>query len=110
MLTKFFTRARATTEPVLPAEPSETAAGEAPQVVMYSTSWCGGCRAAKRYFAEKGIAYEEIDIERVPGAAEKVMAWANGNKTVPTMVIGNEVVVDWRQNLVEKALVSEGIL
>ena len=80
------------------------------RVVMYTTTWCGDCKAAKRYFADKGVSYEEIDIERVPGAAEKVMAWANGTKTVPTMVIGNEVVVDWQRKLVERALVSEGII
>ncbi len=105
MLAKFFKRSEGSTE-----EPSAAADGNRPRVVMYSTTWCGSCRAAKRYFADKGVAYEEIDIERVPGAAEKVMAWANGNKTVPTLVIGNEVIVDWRRNLVEKALVSEGIL
>ena len=110
MLTNFFNRVRATTEREPTAEPSETASGDLRQVVMYSTTWCGGCRAAKRYFAERGITYEEIDSECVAGAAKNVMAWANGNKTVPTMVIGNKVVVDWRQKLVEDALVSEGIL
>ena len=27
------------------------------KVVMYSASWCGVCKKAKRYFAEKGIPY-----------------------------------------------------
>jgi mycoredoxin len=76
---------------------------------MYTTSWCGSCRAAKRFFQEKGVPYEEIDIEEVPEAAEKVMGWARGYKTVPTMVIGDTIVVDWDRRAVADALAKAGL-
>lgn len=41
-------------------------------VIMYTTSWCPDCRAAKRYLAQRGVAYEEINIEETSGAAERV--------------------------------------
>ena len=110
MLAKFFNKTQTETQQPQPSHSSPAPDGNKPKVLMYSTTWCGSCRAAKRYFADKGIEYDEIDIESVPGAAEKVMAWANGNKTVPTLVIGNEVVVDWHRKLVEQALISEGLL
>ena len=32
-------------------------------VVMYSASWCGYCKRARRYLEDKGIAYTEYDVE-----------------------------------------------
>ena len=32
-------------------------------IEIYTTSWCGYCKAAKRFFKEKGWEYEEINIE-----------------------------------------------
>ena len=32
-------------------------------IKIYTTSWCGYCKAAKRLFKEKGWEYEEINIE-----------------------------------------------
>ena len=34
----------------------------------------------------------------------------DGYKTVPTMIIGDTVVVDWDRRALEKALVGEGLL
>ena len=35
----------------------------AKKIVVYTTPWCGDCKAAKRFLGERGIAYEEVDIE-----------------------------------------------
>ena len=32
-------------------------------IKIYTTNWCGYCKAAKRFFDEKGWNYEEINIE-----------------------------------------------
>jgi len=54
-------------------EGSEYASVELPaatssSLIMYSTSWCGYCKKAKRYFNANGIAYRELDIEKSPAA------------------------------------------
>ena len=54
-------------------------------VKMYTTSWCGDCRVTKRTLESKGIAFEEIDIEHDPAAAEIVMRVNNGKRSVPTL-------------------------
>jgi mycoredoxin len=77
---------------------------ENPTVIMYSTTWCGDCRRAKRYFQEWGIDYQEVDIERTPGAAEQVMAWANGKRVVPTITIDEKVLVNPRANELAQVL------
>jgi len=63
---------------------------------MYSTTWCPDCTRAKRFLDMKGISYEEVNIERTPGAAEKVMGWANGKRVVPTITVGDQVLVNPR--------------
>ncbi len=59
-------------------------------VKMYTTTWCPDCRQAKKYLDAKGIAYEEINIETEPGAAEFVMSVNAGKRKVPTFVVGTE--------------------
>ena len=53
---------------------------------MYTTPWCGYCHRLQGQLDREGIAYEVVDIERDPSAAEVVMAANNGNQTVPTLV------------------------
>ena len=59
---------------------------------MYTTPWCGDCRNAKRFLEERGIAYEEVDIDQRPEAAEIVMKLNNGLRKVPTLDIGGTIV------------------
>ncbi|MBU2670890.1 mycoredoxin [Actinoplanes bogorensis] len=54
-------------------------------LTMYSTSWCGYCHRLKSQLDREGIAYEVVDIEQLPDAAEFVMSVNGGNQTVPTL-------------------------
>ncbi|MFC4058247.1 mycoredoxin [Planomonospora corallina] len=56
-------------------------------LTVYTTSWCGPCKRLKAQLTREGIAYQEIDIEQDPAAAEFVMSVNNGNQTVPTVVV-----------------------
>jgi mycoredoxin len=58
-------------------------------VTMYTTSWCGFCSRLKRGLQSEGIAYDEVNIEEVDGAAELVMSKNGGNRTVPTLVFAD---------------------
>jgi mycoredoxin len=62
------------------------------EIKMYTTSWCGDCRMTKMFMAEKGIRYEEIDIEQTPGAAEIVMKANDGKRKVPTLDIDGRFI------------------
>ena len=55
-------------------------------VVMYSTSWCGYCHRLKSQMDREGIAFEVVDIEHHPDAAQVVAEVNDGNLTVPTLV------------------------
>jgi mycoredoxin len=56
------------------------------KIIMYATTWCGDCRMAKRWFDQHGVAYDYINIEQNPEAAEYVMKVNGGMRTVPTII------------------------
>lgn len=56
-------------------------------VVMYSTTWCGYCKKAKRYFNQQNIAFEEYDVEKSDKGRKDYKA-LNG-KGVPIILVGD---------------------
>ncbi|HEX2863976.1 MAG TPA: glutaredoxin family protein [Deinococcales bacterium] len=61
-------------------------------IKMYTTSWCPDCTAAKRVLSARGIAFEEIDIERDETAAAFVMRVNGGRRSVPTLVLDDDAI------------------
>jgi glutaredoxin 3 len=59
-----------------------------PPVEIYTTPWCGYCRAAKALLARKQVAFTEIDVSMAPGRRSEMVARANGGWTVPQIFIG----------------------
>jgi mycoredoxin len=62
---------------------------------LYTAAWCRDCREAKRFLEKHAIAYVEIDIEAVPGAAEEVLRNV-GKRAIPQFVIDGEWVQPYR--------------
>ena len=63
----------------------------APRVVMYGADWCGYCARARALLERKGVSYEEIDIDLVPGARQEARA-RSGRGTIPQIFIGDQHV------------------
>ena len=61
------------------------------KITIYSTSWCGPCKSAKRLLSEKGMEYEEIDIEK-EGMSREDLYKITGGRTVPQIIINNVTV------------------
>lgn len=59
------------------------------QLTMYTTMWCGYCFRLKSQLKRAGVAFDEVDIERQPAAADVVASINNGNQTVPTLVFAD---------------------
>jgi len=62
------------------------------RIVIYTTSWCRDCKAAKKFLSERGIPFEEVDIEQRPEAAEVVMKLNDGMRKVPTLDVEGTIV------------------
>ncbi len=61
------------------------------ELIVYSSPWCRDCREAKLFLEKHNIAYREIDIEEVPGAAQEVIA-RTGKRAIPQFVINGQWV------------------
>ncbi len=57
------------------------------RIVIYSSSYCPYCSAAKRLLTNKGVAYEEIDVDGRPALREEMRTKAGGVNTVPQIWI-----------------------
>lgn len=58
------------------------------KVQIYSTDWCPYCNAAKSLLADKGVAFEEIDVTD-PALRMAMVERAHGRRTVPQIFIGD---------------------
>lgn len=74
------------------------------RVTMYVTSWCGYCRRLKRQFAEAGISYHEVDVDEHPHHGKKIVRATGGYRTVPTVEVGGELLVNPTLEEVKQAL------
>lgn len=60
-----------------------------PKVVMYATSWCPYCARARQLLEEKGVSFEEIDVDARPDARAEMAQRSGGRRTVPQIFIGD---------------------
>jgi glutaredoxin len=60
-------------------------------IKIYTTSWCGYCKSAKRFFKEKGWAYEEINIEKNNISREE-LSKIGKSLSVPQIIMNGEAI------------------
>ena len=90
-------RAPSPTEP----QPAELPSGG---ILLYCTSWCPSCRRARRFLDERELTYTEIDIDKTPGARERLRELTGGTLTTPTFDINGEIVVNFDRDRLQQVL------
>lgn len=63
-----------------------------PKIVLFSTSWCPHCKAAKEYFTENDIPFINRDVE-LDSDAMALLTGKYSSQGVPIIVIGNDGTV-----------------
>lgn len=63
-------------------------------VVVFCTTWCPACIQARRILRQLRIPFEEIDVEEENGAEERMRSLNGGSNKVPTIAIGELVLVE----------------
>lgn len=71
----------------LPASRRPAAAG----VVVYTTSWCGWCRKTLAWLDERGVDYENRDIERSDDWRSELVE-KTGSVSIPVVEIDGQIV------------------
>jgi len=63
-----------------------------PEIVMYSTAWCGYCQRARNLLERKGVPVREIKVDEDPKDRETMLQRSGGRRTVPQIFIGERHV------------------
>lgn len=72
-------------------------------VTVYSTTWCGFCKQAMKYFDSIGVKYKDINVEQDPQAAEE-MVQKSGQMGVPVIEIGDDIIIGFDKPKIDIAL------
>ena len=68
-------------------------------IKIYSTNWWGSCIAAKKLLDDKGLSYEEINIEE-KGISREDLIKLTGGYTVPQILINDKAIGGFNQLLI----------
>lgn len=68
-------------------------------VTLYTTTFCGYCRAAKQLLLERAIPFEEIDLTDNAALRTATSARAGGYRTVPMIFIGERFIGGYQELL-----------
>jgi glutaredoxin 3 len=63
-----------------------------PKVEIYTKFGCPYCARAKRLLEDKGVDYEEFELNSTPGKREEMLERAPGRTTVPQIFISGRHV------------------
>ncbi len=81
---------------------------EQPKVFLYALSTCGHCRNTKKLLDEHNVKYEFVDVDLLPREEmQKVVEEVrkiNPQVAFPTLVIGDKVIVGYRELEILEAL------
>jgi len=79
-----------------------------PKVFLYALSTCGHCRNAKKLLDSNDVKYDFVDVDLLPkDEMKKVLEdvhKVNPQAAFPTIVIGDKVIVGYRELDILEAL------
>lgn len=75
-------------------------------ITVYSTTWCGHCHRLLRQLDEASISYQVVDLDQNPQHGPRIEAKTGGFRTVPTLEVNGELLVNPSIGEVRQALAS----
>ena len=77
-------------------------------VKMFTLSTCSHCKATKKFLDSCAVQYEFTDVDLLDGEEriailEDIRQW-NPKCTFPTIIIGDKVIVGYREDEIKEAL------
>ncbi len=76
------------------------------KATVFTTPTCSWCRRVKRYLKERGVPFEEINVERDQKAALN-MVRKTGQQGVPVVKIGPRWIVGFDREAIDRELASK---
>lgn len=75
------------------------------EVVLFSAPWCGACERAKRHLDQRGVRYEERDIDADDSARQEVLRIV-GHIAIPLLEVDGRYLSGFRPDVYDRALGS----
>jgi len=88
------------------ADPYTPDAATLNSVRIFTTSWCGICRAAKDYLRSRRIAFTEIDVEQNAEGREEYRRL--GGRGVPLITVGQHRMTGFSAARLDRVLKASG--
>jgi glutaredoxin len=79
------------------------------QITVYGADWCHDTQSTRRHLAEIGVPYRYRDIDEDPAALTFVTAHNGGERKLPTVDIGGQVLSMPDESELDEALHRRGI-
>jgi glutaredoxin len=77
-------------------------------VKMYTLSTCSHCKAAKKFLNENQVVFDATDVDLLQGADREAVLneviQYNPQRSFPTIVIGNQVIIGFKEAALREAL------
>jgi len=73
------------------------------KISIYSTTWCGFCHMAKRYFDSIGVKYNDLDVEQDMNARQEAVQ-KSGQMGVPVIDIDGTIIVGFDKPRIDQTL------
>ena len=73
------------------------------KVIVYSADWCGFCHAVKNYLDQKGVEFEERNVETNPAWGQEAVE-KSGQRGIPVVDIDGKIVVGFDRPTIDALL------
>ena len=77
-------------------------------VKIYSLSTCSHCKSTKKYLSDCSVMYDFVDVDLLEGEERKAILEDvkkfNPKCSFPTIVIGDKVIVGFKEKEIKEAL------
>lgn len=75
----------------------------AKSVKVYSATWCPWCHKVKDFLSANKIPFQDIDVEKVPGATEELTK-KSGQTGIPVTDVDGQMIIGFNEPALKKAL------
>lgn len=82
-----------------------------PSISLYTATWCGPCKATKRWFDERKISYQEFDVDQSDNNKKIARALADAGKKysgIPVLDWNDTFVTGYRPNDFQQLATASG--
>jgi len=79
-----------------------------PKIRIFTLSTCSHCKAVKKLLNDNRVSYEFTDVDLLSGQErqdilDEVIKY-NPNRSFPTIIIGNKIIIGFKENDIREAL------